>query len=185
VHRGQLLAFLVDLLGLRVGVGRDRLVRLGLVRRSGGSGIPFAAPMLGSAAPGSGIDGAAGSADGQLIGGRFRGGGSNGPGAGTAGRVTGGSGAESTFTASDTGRPSRRDSAAVIGSRSARSIASLAKSLGAASSAVPSSSPMGLVTRIQARCCGEVVSHNSCTTSSHTTPRLLWSVTCGLPSPRP
>src|SRR5262245_31907601 len=50
-------------------------------------------------------------------------------GAGVVGWVLTGS----TLTASETTRPSRRESASVIGSRSARSIASLAKSLGAAS----------------------------------------------------
>ncbi|OLT40654.1 hypothetical protein BJF85_05850 [Saccharomonospora sp. CUA-673] len=73
------------------------------------------------------------------------GGGEVGPGAGAPS-------AASTFTARETSRPRRRDRAAVIGSRSARSIASLAKSLGAASRAVPSRRPIGRVTRIQARC---------------------------------
>nr|BFF01969.1 hypothetical protein GCM10020241_36440 [Streptoalloteichus tenebrarius] len=105
----------------------------------------------------------------------------------TGGGTGAGTGAAvSTFTARDTGRPRRRESAAVIGSRSTRSIASLANSLGAASRAVPSSSPIGRVTRIQARCCGDrVPEDNSCTTCSHTRPRSVWwSDTCGLPSPR-
>src|SRR6185437_3485932 len=78
----------------------------------------------------------------------------------------------STLTASETCRPEGRDRASLIGSRSARSMASLAKSLGAASSAVPSSRPIGRVTRIQARCCGESVPlERSRTTSFHTWPR--------------
>ena len=48
-----------------------------------------------------------------------------------------------------------RERASTIGSRRARSIASLANSLGAASSAVSSSRPSGRVTRTQARCCAD------------------------------
>jgi hypothetical protein len=78
----------------------------------------------------------------------------------------------STLTAKETCRPRCLDKAVLIGSRSARSMASLAKSLGAASSAVPSSRPIGRVTRIQARCCGESVPlESSRTTSFHTWPR--------------
>ena len=64
-------------------------------------------------------------------------------------------------------------------------MASLAKSLGAASRAVPSSRPIGRVTRIHARCCGDrVPSDSSWTTCSHTRPRLVWwSDNCGFPSP--
>ncbi len=71
-------------------------------------------------------------------------------GMGVVGGLTGSG--ESTFTARETVRPSLRDNAAVIGSRSARSIASFAKSLGAASRAVPSRRPIGRVTLIHARC---------------------------------
>src|SRR6476469_2289727 len=135
-------------------------------------------PTPGRGVPGRGWPGAIGT----LIGG----------GGGGDCTTTGGGGANglastaSTFTARETTRPSRRDSASVIGSRSARSIASFAKSLGAASNAVPSSRPLGRVTRIHARCCGESVpADNSRTTCSHTTLRFTCcSDTYELPSPR-
>ena len=73
----------------------------------------------------------------------------------------------STFTARETSRPRWRESAVVMGSRSARSMASFAKSLGAASSAVPSRRPIGRVTRIQARCWAESVPDESSWTTSY------------------
>ena len=68
----------------------------------------------------------------------------------------------STTTARLTATPRCRPSASLIGSRRMRSIASLANSLGAASSAVPSMSPSGRVSRRKARCWEDSVAAPDC-----------------------
>ena len=73
----------------------------------------------------------------------------------TFGRSATGGG--STVTATRISRPSKLDRAVVIIGRSRVSSTSLVNSFGAASRAVPSSSPSGRVVRNHARCCGVTV----------------------------
>ena len=108
--------------------------------------------------------------------------------------VSGGSGTSvppeaaeaSTTTARLTVTPRCRPRASLIGRRKIRSIASLANSLGAASSAVPSIRPSGRVSRRKARCWGERggepapadAPERSAMTRFHTCPRSPgWSAT--------